>query len=185
MTSGYLRDDTDSPELMDAQPFSRVDRFSRFEGRYETMQNLLIEGACSGEIDCRGTIVVAEGASVNARVTARDARVAGMLDGELDCSGRFELLPSGRASGSVRARQIVVHEGAQYDGELQMTGASPVEEPVAEPSAWESTFGPEPESEFGPEPGQAAEEPAAAADEALPAVEEENLPDFLKPRRPE
>jgi cytoskeletal protein CcmA (bactofilin family) len=125
MTNQYLGDEADAVDLIEpGQPFSRVDRYSRFDGRYEAMQNLVVEGSCSGEIDCRGTLVIAEGAVVNAKITARDIRVAGTVDGDLECSGKFELLPSARASGSVVARQIIVHEGGQYDGEMQMTGPS-------------------------------------------------------------
>ncbi len=171
---------TDSADLLDpGLPFSRVDRFSRFEGRYEAMQNLLVEGTCSGEIDCRGMLVVAQGARIDARVTARDIRVAGTIDGQLECSGRFELMPSGRASGSVTARQIVVHEGAQYDGELQMTGPVGVAEP--EPAVWESTFVAPDTVATEPAPEPAAPPEDAGEPARLDALVE--VPEFLRPRR--
>jgi cytoskeletal protein CcmA (bactofilin family) len=115
----------DAPEQASAPPrqaqaTSLIDRQSRFNGTYQALQNLRIEGAASGEIDCRGTLIVAESAVVNAKVNVRDIRIAGELQGEVDCAGRFELMPTARVNATVRARQVVVHEGAVYNGELTM-----------------------------------------------------------------
>lgn len=184
MTTAHIRDIADAEDLLDpGQPFSRVDRFSRFEGRYEAMQNLLIEGSCSGEIDCRGMLVIASGATVTARVTARDIRVAGVVDGDLECSGRFELLPSGRASGMVKARQIVVHEGAQYDGELQMTGSASFDD-LPEAEEWQPDMNIDESASARPSAARDEALPEAE-DEALPAAEPAEVPDFLRPRRSE
>lgn len=117
--------DTPAPEQASAAPrqaqaTSLIDRQSRFNGTYQALQNLRIEGSASGEIDCRGTLIVAESAVVNAKVNVRDIRIAGEMQGEVDCAGRFELMPTARVNAMVRARQVVVHEGAVYNGELTM-----------------------------------------------------------------
>ena len=183
------REGEDADRLLDpGQPYSRVDRNSKFNGHYEAMQNLLVEGNCTGEIDCRGMLVIAAGATVEATIIARDVRIAGEVKGEIDCTGRFELLPSGRASGSVKARQIVIHEGAEYDGDLQMTMEPERPEPAA-PPMWESTT--TPPSDFAatreaePSPAADAPLPAEEADEEMdaPPRQEKDLPDFLRPRR--
>jgi cytoskeletal protein CcmA (bactofilin family) len=101
---------------------SFVDRDSHFNGAYTTPNDLRIDGRYEGEIECRGTLIVAESADVNARVSAGNISVAGQLQGEIGCRGRFEILPTGRVGGSVLAGSIVVHEGARYDGELRMRG---------------------------------------------------------------
>lgn len=191
-----LHDSFNGVELLDpGQPFSRLDRFSRFNGRYEAMQNLLIEGACEGEIDCRGTLVIAEGASASARIFARDIRVAGTLDGEVECSGRFELLPTARASGSVRARQIIVREGAEFDGELQMSEDHAVAEPEeGAPAPWQAAIEPAPAvAQAVPESETRAfvvgddatigEDIAAEAPPSASEDEPEDLPDFLRRKR--
>ena len=109
-----------SPAPRQAQATSLIDRQSRFNGTYQALQNLRIEGAASGEIDCRGTLIVAESAVVNAKVNVRDIRIAGEMQGEVECAGRFELMPTARVNATVRARQVVVHEGAVYNGDLTM-----------------------------------------------------------------
>lgn len=191
-----VRESFDPVDLLEAgQPYSRLDRFSRFEGRYEAMQNLLIEGECSGEIDCRGTLVIAEGATARANIFARDIRIAGNLEGEVECSGRFELLPTARASGSVRARQIIVQEGAEFDGDLQMSEDIAFAEPEEEPAPWEAAIEPAAGAESPPEAetrafivgGDAVADDDDEADDLEPAEEPledpEALPDFLRRRR--
>ena len=99
---------------------SRIDTDSHFNGLYETKQNLRIEGLAEGEIQCEGTLTVAEGARVKAKVTASTITIAGELDGEVLCHGVFQIMPSGQVSASVSARRLIVQEGGLYNGEFRM-----------------------------------------------------------------
>lgn len=99
---------------------SRIDKDSHFNGLYETKQNLRIEGLAEGEIQCEGTLTVAEGARVKAKVTASTITIAGELDGEVLCHGVFQIMPSGQVSASVSARRLIVQEGGLYNGEFRM-----------------------------------------------------------------
>src|SRR5512144_1745634 len=87
---------------------SRIDRDSHFNGLYETRQDLRIEGVAEGEIQCEGTLTVAEGARVKAKVTASTITIAGELEGEALCRGVFQIMPSGQVSASVSARRLIV-----------------------------------------------------------------------------
>src|SRR5512143_994162 len=105
---------------------SRIDKDSHFNGLYETKQNLRIEGVAEGEIQCEGTLTVAEGARVKAKVTASTITIAGELDGEVLCHGVFQIMPTGQVSASVSARRLIVQEGGLYNGEFRMiTDARP------------------------------------------------------------
>jgi cytoskeletal protein CcmA (bactofilin family) len=99
---------------------SHIDKDSHFNGLYETKQNLRIEGLAEGEIRCDGTLTVAEGARVKAKVTASTITIAGELDGEVLCHGVFQIMPSGEVSASVQARRLIVQEGGLYNGQFQM-----------------------------------------------------------------
>ncbi len=105
---------------------SLIDKDSHFNGLYETKQNLRIEGLAEGEIQCEGTLTVAEGACVKAKVTASTITIAGELDGEVLCHGVFQIMPSGQVAASVSARRLIVQEGGLYNGEFRMiTDAMP------------------------------------------------------------
>ncbi len=99
---------------------SLVDRDSHFDGLYRTKQNLRVEGIAEGEIECEGTLTVAKGARVRAKVTARNITVAGELEGEVTCQETFQIMPSGQVEATVVARRLIVQEGGFYNGEFRM-----------------------------------------------------------------
>jgi cytoskeletal protein CcmA (bactofilin family) len=102
------------------QTESLIDRDSHFNGLYETKQNLRIEGLAEGELQCEGTLTVAEGARVKAKVTASTITIAGQLKGEVVCRGVFQIMPSGEVDATVSARRLIVQEGGLYNGEFHM-----------------------------------------------------------------
>ncbi len=99
---------------------SRIDSDSHFNGLYETKQDLRIEGVAEGEIQCEGTLTVAEGARVKAKVTASTITIAGELEGEALCRGVFQILPTGQVEATVSARRLIVQEGGFYNGQFSM-----------------------------------------------------------------
>lgn len=140
---------------------SVIDRESYFEGTYRTPGSLRIEGRFEGAIECQGTLVVAEGAQVNARVMAGNMTVAGTLAGEGQCLERFEILRTGRVSGTMVAKSVVVHDGAFFEGEIHM-GTGPM--PAAVGRA------PEPATRPGRTPARAATPVRATQPSAPPPV---------------
>ncbi len=139
---------------------SRIDADSHFNGLYETRQNLRIEGVAEGDIQCDGTLTVAEGARVKAKVTASTVTIAGTLEGEVVCHGVFQIMPSGQVDATVSARRLIVQEGGLYNGEFRMITE---EAPAAKP---------------------AAGKPAAAKPAAAPEARPSGKRDDLAPTRP-
>jgi cytoskeletal protein CcmA (bactofilin family) len=104
----------------DRGSFSVIDRYSVFDGTFRAERDLRVEGEVKGTIDCHGTLYVAEGATVDAKVEAENITVAGNLSGDIQCRGRVQLLPSGRLRGRVNTTGLVISEGALYEGDLAM-----------------------------------------------------------------
>jgi len=107
---------TESPDSI-----SILDRFSNFDGTFHSSRDLRIEGQAKGTIECQGTLHIAQGASIDAKVEAENITVAGDLDGQVTCRGRLQILPSGRVRGTITTQTLVIHDGAFYEGELQMS----------------------------------------------------------------
>lgn len=101
--------------------YSVIDRHSIFDGTFQANRNLRIEGEVKGTIECRGTLFVAQGANVSAKVEAESITVAGDLNGDIHCQGRLQIMPSGRVRGKVTTMTLVINEGAYYEGQLEMT----------------------------------------------------------------
>lgn len=118
-----------------ARAESLIDEHSTFDGKYETNQDLRIQGTVSGEITCRGTLTIEQGATANARIQTRDALVRGRIDGDITCTGRLVLTATAVVSGTMKAAALVVEEGASITGTVEtLTVAAPrvtMPEPVA------------------------------------------------------
>src|SRR6266567_3407132 len=46
--------------------------------------------------------------------------VACQVDGQIYCDGRVEIRPTGRVTGEINARALIVQEGAYFDGNSKM-----------------------------------------------------------------
>lgn len=109
---------------------STIGSGSVWQGNFQTDGSVRLDGKVSGEVKAAGTVIITQGAQVNAVIQARFVVIGGSFDGQLYCSERLELLPTSRIKGSMTTPQISVGEGAFIDGEIHM-----VEEtaPVAQP----------------------------------------------------
>lgn len=99
---------------------SVFDRYSSFDGTFNLTRDLRVEGQVKGTITCQGTMLVAQGSSVNATVDAENITVAGDLEGEIVCRGKLQILSTGKVRGKLTTASLVINEGAIYEGELVM-----------------------------------------------------------------
>lgn len=126
LDSSYASSRNDySKESAESESISVIDRFSNFDGTYRSTRDVRIEGQVKGTIDCKGTLHIAQGASVDATIDAENISVAGELSGEINCRGRLQIMPSGRVRGKINTVTLVINEGAFYEGELEMAVSEP------------------------------------------------------------
>src|SRR5690606_36954317 len=92
-----FRTQATQPEEDDSAESSEsvIDRHSHFNGLYRTARDLRIEGSVEGEIECDGTVIVAQEARVAAKVRARNVIIAGSANGEITCQEQFTIQPTG------------------------------------------------------------------------------------------
>ncbi len=114
---------------------SLIDKHSTFDGRYETDQDLRVEGSISGEVICRGTLTIEKEASARARINARDAHIKGRLEGDVVCSGKLLLAATAMVTGTLKAPVLVVEEGATLSGSVDTTQKGIADAAPARPTA--------------------------------------------------
>ena len=159
------RDDYGAQQEEQGESVSVIDRFSKFDGTFHSTRDLRVEGEVKGTIDCKGTLHIAQGANVNAKIEAENISVAGDLEGDINCKGRLQILPSGRVRGKINTVTLVINEGAFYEGELEMASA---EKRLASGRAGRSrsslgaSNGPVPIGGSTPDAGRPAPEPSSA-----------------------
>lgn len=109
------------PEMpgVDSQ-ISVVAQGALWKGEVEADGSVHVFGRVEGTLTAKEDIWVAEGADVEATLTARRVIVAGRVSGHVKANSRFEALPQGVIEADVTAPSFVVHEGATINGKLSM-----------------------------------------------------------------
>lgn len=95
-----------------------------WKGDISAERSIHVLGKVQGTITASEDLWIAEGAEVNATVTAQRVIVGGTLTGSATASSRFEVLPTGNVSADVTSPVSVVHEGATINGNFRVGGES-------------------------------------------------------------
>ena len=93
---------------------------SRFSGKIDTDEPLLIQGPVEGEIKSSSEVEVGETGVVTATIKARSIVISGRVVGDCTAIDKVEIRTSGKLSGSIQAARIVIAEGAEFKGTSQM-----------------------------------------------------------------
>jgi cytoskeletal protein CcmA (bactofilin family) len=111
-----------------ASPEPVVGPGARFEGTLAFRGEARVEGEVEGAVLARGTLHVAPGARVCARIEADELVVAGTVEGDVLARRRVALLAGARLVGDVRTGRLALADGSVLQGRCEMlTGLSPSE----------------------------------------------------------
>ncbi len=86
----------------------------------------MIKGTLNGTLTA-DDVVIAEGGSVSAAVSAKNIGISGTYDGHAKISGTLTIYPTGRVKGKIRCGSMVVEPGGILDAEVS---SSNPEEPA-------------------------------------------------------
>jgi len=90
-------------------------------GEIESDEDLVIEGHVLGQVRMRdASLTIAEAGRVDADVRGSRVLVRGRLTGSVTASERIELAPEASVRGRLSANQVVVADGARFDGGIDM-----------------------------------------------------------------
>ena len=99
---------------------------ARFEGTLFFHGEARVEGVVEGAVLARGTLHVAPGAVVRARIEADELVVAGTVEGDVVAPKRVALLAGARLVGDVRTGRLALADGSVLQGRCEMlTALSP------------------------------------------------------------
>lgn len=103
----------------DAVLESRIGKGAKASGQLSFRGAVKIEGEAEGEIS-GDEIIIADGASVTARLAAARVTIAGTFRGEVTARERVELMPTARAHCTISTPSLALAEGAMFDGDCKM-----------------------------------------------------------------
>lgn len=92
----------------------------KIEGVLSAKENIRIEGIVEGKVKTEKDLVVGEGAVINADINAGTARIAGDVQGNVLVKNKLELSSTAKINGNIKAKVVVMAEGAVLNGKCVM-----------------------------------------------------------------
>ena len=89
-------------------------------GSITGVEDLIIEGRVEGSIALSGHLAVAQAAVIEADLEVDSVDVHGQLDGDIVAVTTITLHEGSRVVGNLRAPRIVITDGAQFKGTVEM-----------------------------------------------------------------
>ena len=93
----------------------------KVKGEITGTEDLLIEGAVEGQIHLdERKLTVGTAAKVTADIDARDVVVYGTVKGNVRAKGRIEIKKDGAIIGNLTTAQIMIEDGADFKGTIEI-----------------------------------------------------------------
>lgn len=109
-------------------------RGSEFEGKLTFEGTVRIVGKFTGEIFSEGTLIVGEGARVQATITVDTVIIQGDVVGDIKARSGVELHAPGRLQGNLHTGSLVIQKGGFFDGHCAMQTREAARVPAGAPA---------------------------------------------------
>ncbi len=94
------------------------------EGTLRFEHSVLIEGKFKGEIESDGSLVIGEGAEVDAEIKSRIINIKGTVRGKIVASERVQIQGNGVVLGDITTPSISMDESVVFEGSCSMGRAA-------------------------------------------------------------
>jgi cytoskeletal protein CcmA (bactofilin family) len=97
-----------------------IEEGCKFEGNLSFNGVARVAGTVNGSIYSNNTLIVSEGAVVNADINANIILISGTVKGEIKASSRVEIRRPARFEGTIITPSLIVEEGVIFHGTTKM-----------------------------------------------------------------
>ena len=97
---------------------------SRVEGKLTFEGSVRVDGQIEGEISAQDSVIIGEGAELNAQIQANTVVVQGRVTGDITARKRVELKAPATVIGNISTPSLVIHEGVVFEGHCSMGSAA-------------------------------------------------------------
>jgi cytoskeletal protein CcmA (bactofilin family) len=108
----------------------------KLKGNLHSSGDIIVDGAVSGELKTKGSVIVGPNANILANIKAQNVQVSGSVQGNIEASDKIQITETGRVLGDISAAVLSIAPGAIFTGSSKMadTHREPTPEPVMEDS---------------------------------------------------
>ena len=97
---------------------------AEFIGKLIFDGSVRVDGKFEGEIFGQGSLVVGEGALIQADIAVKSVYISGDVKGNIEVKEKFSIHPTGKFIGDVHTPVFIMEEGAFFDGRSHMAEAA-------------------------------------------------------------
>ena len=97
-----------------------LEKGCEFEGKLHFEGTVRVNGKFSGEIFSEGTLIIGEGAHVDAKIEAGAVIIHGEVTGSISAKERIEMHSPAVVQGEIASQTLVVEEGVVFEGSCKM-----------------------------------------------------------------
>ncbi len=97
-----------------------IEEGCKFEGNLSFNGVARIAGIVNGSVFSNDTVIVSEGALINADINANVILISGTVKGNLVASSRVEIIKPARFEGTITTPSLIVEEGVIFHGTTKM-----------------------------------------------------------------
>lgn len=112
-----------------------LEKGCEFEGKLTFEGTVRINGKFTGEIFSEGTLVIGEGAVLDAKVDVGSIMIHGEVSGSIQASDRIEMHAPAVVKCDIQAQTLVIDEGVVFEGSCSMGKGATVHKLEAEKQA--------------------------------------------------
>lgn len=99
-----------------------VGRGISLQGTVAEAERLVVEGTVESQMIQATELSISDAGVFRGEVQVEDAEIAGTFDGTITARGQLVIRASGRVIGVARCRRLMVEEGGQISGKMEMLG---------------------------------------------------------------
>ncbi len=99
-----------------------------FKGVIKYQGSVRIDGKLDGEVHAEGTLYLGEQAVITAKITAQSVISKGQVTGNIIAREKIQLLAPAVMDGAVFTPSLLIEEGVQFNGTLEMNKTPPPEQ---------------------------------------------------------
>jgi len=97
-----------------------IEEGCKFEGNLSFNGVARIAGTVNGSVFSNDTVIVSEGAVINADISANIVIISGTVKGNINASSRVEIIKPARFEGTIATPSLIVEEGVIFHGTTKM-----------------------------------------------------------------
>ncbi|MBU8544363.1 MULTISPECIES: bactofilin family protein [Roseomonadaceae] len=99
-----------------------VGRGISLQGTVADAERLVVEGTVESQMIQATELSISQTGVFKGEVQVEDAEIAGTFDGTLTARGQLVIRGTGRVIGTARCRRLMVEDGGQISGKMEMLG---------------------------------------------------------------